>query len=132
MSHYLMIGGAMELFFEMIKLTLFVVYMAGRHDLPSINLLELKATEVGLWLAIKTGVQKLWIEWDSTTAIAWVKGKGSRPWTAIRSLRSIQQGLLRLKEWKASHVLCEGNSPADLIASFQSTRGETILYPSTI
>ncbi|KAK1326021.1 hypothetical protein QJS10_CPA01g00741 [Acorus calamus] len=102
----------------------FLCGIAGRYDLPSINLLELKAIEVGIWLAIKTWVQRLLIESDSTIAIAWIKGKGSRPLTAIRSLRLIQHGLLNLTEWKASHIHREGNNPADLLAAFQSTREE--------
>ncbi|KAK1280910.1 hypothetical protein QJS04_geneDACA024708 [Acorus gramineus] len=57
----------------------FIIGIVGRLDLPSINLLELKAIEQGIWMAITTGVDKLWIESDSTTALAWVHGKGNAP-----------------------------------------------------
>ncbi|KAK1325239.1 hypothetical protein QJS10_CPA01g01609 [Acorus calamus] len=53
----------------------FIYGIAGRIDLPSINLLELKAIEEGLWLAIRLNFPSIWIETDSTTACAWVLGK---------------------------------------------------------
>ncbi|KAK1261670.1 hypothetical protein QJS04_geneDACA020349 [Acorus gramineus] len=64
----------------------YVMGIAGRLDLPSINLLELKAIEQGVWLARSIEATRIWIESDSTTALAWLHGKGKVPWTAIRSL----------------------------------------------
>ncbi|KAK1295953.1 hypothetical protein QJS10_CPB15g01363 [Acorus calamus] len=101
-------------------------------DLPSINILELKAIEVGIWLAINSGCSMLWIESDSKTAISWIKGKGNRPWSSIRILRSILRGLDYLLDWKVSHILREGNEPADILASFRSARGESIILPSAV
>ncbi|KAK1302594.1 hypothetical protein QJS10_CPB12g01266 [Acorus calamus] len=106
----------------------FLIGLAGRLDLPSINLLELKAIEKGIWLGIQLGASHLWVESDSTTALAWIHGKGNAPWSSFRSLRSIHHGLQQLQGWKASHIYREGNSPADLAASFQLTRGETTFY----
>ncbi|KAK1324498.1 hypothetical protein QJS10_CPA01g02395 [Acorus calamus] len=37
----------------------FLLGIAGRNDLPLINLLELKAIEVGLWIAIKAGFRSI-------------------------------------------------------------------------
>ncbi|KAK1324926.1 hypothetical protein QJS10_CPA01g01651 [Acorus calamus] len=110
----------------------FIYGIAGRIDLPSINLLELKAIEEGLWLAIRLNFPSIWIETDSTTACAWVLGKGSRSWSSIRSLCHIHQGLLLLQDWKITHIHREGNSPADILASFQSARGVTIIPPSQL
>ncbi|KAK1283528.1 hypothetical protein QJS10_CPB21g00139 [Acorus calamus] len=101
-------------------------------DLPSINILELKAIEVGIWLAINIGCSKLWIESDSTTALSWIKGKGNRPWSVIRLLRSIRRGLEHLHDWKVSHILREGNAPADILASYRLARGETTILPSCL
>ncbi|KAK1324928.1 hypothetical protein QJS10_CPA01g01653 [Acorus calamus] len=110
----------------------FIYGIAGRIDLPSINLLELKASEEGLWLAIRLNFPSIRIETDSTTACAWVLGKGSHSWSSIRSLRHIHQGLLLLQDWKITHIHREGNSPADILASFQSARGVTIIPPSQL
>ncbi|KAK1268719.1 hypothetical protein QJS04_geneDACA008217 [Acorus gramineus] len=110
----------------------FVIGLAGRLDLPSINLLELKAIEKGVDLGLSINLTKLWIESDSTTAIAWLLGKGCIPWTAFRSLRHLHQSLDKMDCWKATHIHCEGNSPADLLAAFQSARGETFFSPGQI
>lgn len=107
----------------------FLLGLAGRLDLPSINLLELKAIEQGVKLCNMTQVQKLWIESDSTTALAWLKGRGTIPWTAIRSLRTTHNFLNQLEDWRATHIHREGNSPADILAAYQSMRGETIYHP---
>ncbi|KAK1309219.1 hypothetical protein QJS10_CPA09g00486 [Acorus calamus] len=107
----------------------FIIGLAGRLDLPSINLLELKAIERGVLIGIAKGVDKLWIESDSTTALAWLHGKGKIPWTALRSLRHIHLNLLHFSVWKATHINREGNSPADMLASHQSSRDETIFHP---
>ncbi|KAK1325736.1 hypothetical protein QJS10_CPA01g00793 [Acorus calamus] len=53
----------------------FIIGLAGRLDLPSINLLELKAIEQGVVLGCSISVKKLWIETDSTTARAWLTGR---------------------------------------------------------
>ncbi|KAK1279985.1 Protein FIZZY-RELATED 2 [Acorus gramineus] len=75
---------------------------------------------------------KLWIETDSTTARAWLIGKGNIPWTAVRSLESTHFSLAQYDAWKVSHIHREGNSPADLLASYQFARGETMIQPSQI
>ncbi|KAK1308140.1 hypothetical protein QJS10_CPA09g00446 [Acorus calamus] len=75
---------------------------------------------------------KLWIESDSTTALAWLQGRGNIPWTATRSLRNIHFFLQHLEEWKSSHIHREGNSPADILAAFQSIRGESLILPQQL
>ncbi|KAK1295842.1 hypothetical protein QJS10_CPB15g00882 [Acorus calamus] len=110
----------------------FLSGLAGRQDLPSINLLELKAIERGIWLSSQIGASKLWIESDSTTALGWIKGKGSRPWNSIRSLRNIDYGLGALEIWEATHIQREGNCPADLLASYSSEHGEFLIQPAEI
>ncbi|KAK1280639.1 hypothetical protein QJS04_geneDACA014229 [Acorus gramineus] len=110
----------------------FTIGLAGRLDLPSINLLELKAIEQGVWLGIFIEASKLWIESDSTTALALIRGSGHIPWSAFRSLRRLHQGLELLDCWKASHIHREGNSPADLLAAHQSPRGEIIIQTSHV
>ncbi|KAK1307294.1 hypothetical protein QJS10_CPA10g00740 [Acorus calamus] len=40
--------------------------------------------------------------------------------------------LAQFDAWKVTHIHREGNSPADLLASYQSVRGETIIKPSQI
>ncbi|KAK1264536.1 hypothetical protein QJS04_geneDACA021323 [Acorus gramineus] len=104
----------------------------GRIELPSINLLELKAIEEGLWLAIRLNFPNFWVETDSTTTCVWVLRKGFHPWSSIRSLRHIHQGLLLLRNWKITHIHGEGNSPADILASSQSVRGVTTISPSQL
>ncbi|KAK1286579.1 hypothetical protein QJS10_CPB20g00956 [Acorus calamus] len=54
----------------------YVMGIVGRLDLPSINLLELNAIEQGVWLARSIEATRVWIESDSTTALAWLCGKG--------------------------------------------------------
>ncbi|KAK1265235.1 hypothetical protein QJS04_geneDACA022453 [Acorus gramineus] len=110
----------------------FIAGLAGRLDLHSINLLELKAIERGIQLGLSNAVTNLWIESDSITAIAWVHGRGCIPWTALRSIRQIHQGLHHLKCWKATHIHRECNSPADLLAAHRSSRGETLLRPQQL
>ncbi|KAK1309975.1 hypothetical protein QJS10_CPA08g00990 [Acorus calamus] len=107
----------------------FLVGSAGRSSLPSINLLELKGIISGLTLGLLLGSPKICFESDSTTALAWAKGKGSPPWAALRLLRKLWQGLAQLKEWRFQHVYREGNCPADLLASRKQTMGEQIIYP---
>ncbi|KAK1325014.1 hypothetical protein QJS10_CPA01g02277 [Acorus calamus] len=51
----------------------FIAGLAGRLDLHSINLLELKAIERGIQLRLSNAVTNLWIKSDSITAIAWGK-----------------------------------------------------------
>ncbi|KAK1263314.1 hypothetical protein QJS04_geneDACA011889 [Acorus gramineus] len=99
--------------------------------LPSI-FSKLKAIEMGIWMAISAGVTKLWIKSNSTTALAWIKGNGCRPWSSICCLRCIHQGLDNLTDWIATHIHHEGNIPPDLLASHRSDRGETILFPSNV
>ncbi|KAK1258576.1 hypothetical protein QJS04_geneDACA020388 [Acorus gramineus] len=83
-------------------------------------------------MGISLGASNLWIESDSTTALAWIHGKENVPWSVFKSLRKIQQGLQMLTCWKATHIYREGNTPADLAAAYQSSRGETNLNPSHI
>ncbi|KAK1277813.1 hypothetical protein QJS04_geneDACA016557 [Acorus gramineus] len=92
--------------------------LAGRLDLPTINLLELKAIEQRVLLSCTLKVQKLWIESDSTMALAWLQGRGKVPWSAIRLLCNSHQTLQRMVDWKASHIHKEGNSPADILEAF--------------
>ncbi|KAK1256495.1 hypothetical protein QJS04_geneDACA001486 [Acorus gramineus] len=110
----------------------FITGLAGRLDLPSINLLELKAIEQGVLLGSSIHAHKLWIESDSITALAWLNGRGTTPWTAIRSLRNIHQYLDQLEDWKATHIHREENSPADILAASQSMRGESIFLPGQL
>ncbi|KAK1270111.1 hypothetical protein QJS04_geneDACA020970 [Acorus gramineus] len=110
----------------------YITSLAGRLDLPSINLLELKAIEQGVLLGSSICAHKLWIECDSTTALAWLNGRGNTPWTAIRSLRNIHPYLDQLEDWKATHIHREGNSPADILAAFESMRGESIFLPGQL
>ncbi|KAK1315070.1 hypothetical protein QJS10_CPA06g00807 [Acorus calamus] len=104
----------------------------GRNDLPSINLLKLKAIEVGLWIAIKAGFRSIWVETDSTTTLAWVTNRGNRSWSAIRCLQSIYLGLESIAAGQFTHIHREGNTPADILAAFQSDRGETIINTNRI
>ncbi|KAK1297392.1 hypothetical protein QJS10_CPB15g00822 [Acorus calamus] len=78
----------------------FQLGLAGRLDLPTINLLELKAIEQGVKLSSTMQACKLWIEIDSTTALAWLEGRGNIPWTAIRSLCNTHHYLQHLVDWK--------------------------------
>ncbi|KAK1257180.1 hypothetical protein QJS04_geneDACA014728 [Acorus gramineus] len=110
----------------------FIAGLAGRLDLHSINLLELKAIERGIQLGLSNAVTNLWIESDSITAIAWVHGMGCIPWTALRSIRQIHQGLHLSKCWKVSHIHREGNSPANLLAAHRSSRREMLLRPQQL
>ncbi|KAK1321207.1 hypothetical protein QJS10_CPA03g00057 [Acorus calamus] len=110
----------------------FQLGLAGRLDLPTINLLELKAIEQGVKLSSTMQACKLWIETDSTTALAWLEGRGNIPWTAIRSLRNTHHYLQHLVDWKVTHIHREGNSPADILAAFKSMRGESIFLPKQI
>ncbi|KAK1308079.1 hypothetical protein QJS10_CPA09g01153 [Acorus calamus] len=103
----------------------FLLGVAGRNDLPSINLLELKAMEARIRIAIQAGFQDLWVESDSTTALTWVMNKGNRPWSAIWLLRSISQGLEFIHAWRFTHIHLEGNAPADFLAAYQSAREES-------
>ncbi|KAK1324850.1 hypothetical protein QJS10_CPA01g01498 [Acorus calamus] len=102
----------------------FIIGVAGRLDLHSINLLELKAIEKGLELGLTVQATKIWVESDSTTVLAWVHDKREIPWSAFRSLRKIKQSLAFLENWKATHIHREGNSLADLLAAYQSSKGE--------
>ncbi|KAK1300408.1 hypothetical protein QJS10_CPB13g01120 [Acorus calamus] len=106
-----------------------IVGVAGSSPLPSINLLELKGIQTSLLLSIQHGYNCVWFESDSTTAIAWMKGRGRQPWTALRLLRKISQGILCLEEWKITHIFREGNSQADILASTRRTMGEHLISP---
>ncbi|KAK1265694.1 hypothetical protein QJS04_geneDACA018118 [Acorus gramineus] len=50
----------------------------------------------------------------------------------VRSLRSTHFSLAQYDAWKVTHIHREGNSPADLLTSYQLARGETIIQPSQI
>ncbi|KAK1300209.1 hypothetical protein QJS10_CPB13g00247 [Acorus calamus] len=100
---------------------------ATRSDLFSINILELKALLAGLEQALASGFTQVWLESDSKTAISWVLGRGTPPWTATRTLRSIQTLLSKVQDWKISHIPREGNKPADFLASFQQDMGTSII-----
>ncbi|KAK1316680.1 hypothetical protein QJS10_CPA05g01848 [Acorus calamus] len=104
----------------------FSIGTAGQSNPTSINLLEFQGLLKGLELGIRLGAMRIWFEADSTTAIAWVKDKGSLPWTALRMKRKMQQGLALLNDWKISHIPREGNSVADLLASHRTSNGESI------
>ncbi|KAK1284957.1 hypothetical protein QJS10_CPB20g00424 [Acorus calamus] len=80
---------------------------------PPSTFLELKAIEQGVML----------------TTLAWLRGRGKIPWTAIHSLRNIYFILKQLVEWKASHIHREGNSPANILTAHQSMRGESLILP---
>ncbi|KAK1274196.1 hypothetical protein QJS04_geneDACA007971 [Acorus gramineus] len=122
-----MIGGGYGAFIRDDK-SQFFCGLAGQNDLPTINLLELKAIEE---------IQHLWIESDSTTGIAWIMGKGmvaalGLPYAAFDIYIKGYQYILT--DWKVSHIHREGNAPApvDLLTAFQSARGETSFLPNDI
>ncbi|KAK1302870.1 hypothetical protein QJS10_CPB12g00400 [Acorus calamus] len=86
----------------------------------------------GVQLAKDLGVRRLWIESDSMTALAWLNGRGTIPWTAIRMLRKVHSLLNSLVDWKSSHIHREGNAPADILAAHRSAMGEEIIRPSDL
>ncbi|KAK1327173.1 hypothetical protein QJS10_CPA01g01639 [Acorus calamus] len=104
----------------------FIIGAAGQSNPKSINLLEFQGILLGLELGLQIGASRIWFEADSTTAIAWLKGTGSLPWTALRIQRKLQMGLALLQSWKISHVHREGNSVADLLASHRTSNGTSI------
>ncbi|KAK1299002.1 hypothetical protein QJS10_CPB14g01038 [Acorus calamus] len=97
--------------------------------LQSINLLAHKAILHGLKLAAASGLPKVHMESDSTTAIAWVHGKGCIPWRALRTQTELINLLPSFDAWQASHVFHEGNQVADHLASWRDTSGSTTIAP---
>ncbi|KAK1280321.1 hypothetical protein QJS04_geneDACA021291 [Acorus gramineus] len=95
----------------------------------SINLLELKGLVEGMQLCHSLRASRVWLESDSTTAIAWIHGRGIIPWRAFRDLRTFSTLSNSLLEWKATHVYREGNQVADHLAAFQSAMGYQIHEP---
>ncbi|KAK1321750.1 hypothetical protein QJS10_CPA03g01929 [Acorus calamus] len=110
----------------------FIIGSAGCIALPSINLLELQGLVAGLQLGLQRGEKKIWFETDSTTVMAWVKGRGNLPWTALRLTRTLVQGLSQLEEWRITHIFREGNSPPDILASRRQSRGEDFILPHQV
>ncbi|KAK1325494.1 hypothetical protein QJS10_CPA01g02289 [Acorus calamus] len=94
-------------------------------SLLSINVLEFRGILQGLKLARSLGLQKIHIESDSTTAIAWVQGKGCLPWQAFRDHFAMLSILESFDSWRASHVLCEGNQVVDYLAAWRDFPGIT-------
>ncbi|KAK1308201.1 hypothetical protein QJS10_CPA09g00979 [Acorus calamus] len=110
----------------------FIIGSAGCIALPSINLLELQGLVAGLQLGLQRGEKKIWFETDSTTVMAWVKGRGNLPWTALRLTRTLVQGLSQLEEWRITHIFREGNSPTNILASRRQSRGEDFILPHQV
>ncbi|KAK1293951.1 hypothetical protein QJS10_CPA16g00322 [Acorus calamus] len=100
--------------------------MAGQAQPTSINLLEFKGILSSIEMGLHMGAFRLWIESDSSIALAWLKGRGSLPWTALRTHRRITQILDGLHSWKATHIHREGNSVVDLLASHRTSSGESV------
>ncbi|KAK1314284.1 hypothetical protein QJS10_CPA06g00011 [Acorus calamus] len=106
--------------------------LAARTNAASINVLELKGTAHGLKLYHNLGYPsqlKVWSESDSSTAIAWSKGKGLVPWSAFRDLRLIQQISAQFLDWKVSYTFRDGNRVADILAATRSSMGSSIFDP---
>ncbi|KAK1286749.1 hypothetical protein QJS10_CPB20g00981 [Acorus calamus] len=97
--------------------------------LQSINVLEFKAILQGLKMAVAQGISKVNIESDSSTAIAWVHGKGCIPWKAFRVQSELLKILPSFDAWKASHTLREGNQVADYLAGWRGSPSLTIILP---
>ncbi|KAK1309505.1 hypothetical protein QJS10_CPA09g00969 [Acorus calamus] len=110
----------------------FIIGSAGCIALPSINLLELQGLVAGLQLGLQRGEKKIWFETDSTTVMAWVKGRGNLPWTALRLTRTLVQGLSQLEEWRITHIFREENSPTNILASRRQSRGEDFILPHQV
>ncbi|KAK1321880.1 hypothetical protein QJS10_CPA03g01261 [Acorus calamus] len=98
----------------------------------SINLLELKGIVAGIQIALSIGAQQVWSETDSTAAIAWAKGRGTIPWTALRDIRSLHNITASFKEWRISHIYREGNRVADLLAAHQPIMGIFTFSPPNL
>ncbi|KAK1280618.1 hypothetical protein QJS04_geneDACA020589 [Acorus gramineus] len=103
--------------------------LSTRVRADSINLLELKGLVEGMQLCHSLRASRVWLESDSTTAIAWIHGRGIIPWRAFRDLRTFSTLSNSLLEWKATHVYREGNQVADHLAAFQSAMGYQIHEP---
>ncbi|KAK1257692.1 hypothetical protein QJS04_geneDACA016278 [Acorus gramineus] len=108
----------------------FIVGISGRSSL--LNLLELQGIVAGLSLGIHREFKRIWFETNSTTVLAWIRGKGTLPWTAFKLMRKFSLEVRRLEEWKISHIFREGNCPADILASRCQTMGEQFVLPHQI
>ncbi|KAK1258730.1 Zinc finger protein KNUCKLES [Acorus gramineus] len=89
----------------------YIVGFAGK------SALELQGIVHGVRLVVDKGIKNLWIEADSTTALAWMNGKWMIPWTALRLLRKLKNLLNNLDT--SAHV-------------HRSTMGEEIIDPSLL
>ncbi|KAK1314489.1 hypothetical protein QJS10_CPA06g01319 [Acorus calamus] len=100
--------------------------------LSSINVLEFRAIVQGLKLAHSLGIPRVYIESDSSTVIAWVRGKGCLLWRAFRDHTELKAILPGFLEWKISHIPREGNQVADLLAARRDSPGCSMVFPESI
>ncbi|KAK1320833.1 hypothetical protein QJS10_CPA03g01359 [Acorus calamus] len=67
------------------------------------------------------------MESDSSTAIAWTRGKGCLPWHCLRDRVELSSLLPTFVDWKISHVLREGNQMADHLAGQRVCPGSSLI-----
>ena len=84
------------------------------------------AEMIAAWNAIKGailhgGVTKLWVEGALGTVLAIKKGSNVDSYTA-NLLQDINSWLQMHDNQRVSHILCEGNSPADFMTVVGSKR----------
>ncbi|KAK1310993.1 hypothetical protein QJS10_CPA08g00600 [Acorus calamus] len=84
----------------------------------------------GLSLGVLRSFKRIWFETDSTTTLAWIRRKGTLPWTTLKLMRKFSLEVRRLEEWKISHIFREGNCLADILASQRQTMGEQLFFPN--
>ncbi|KAK1265511.1 hypothetical protein QJS04_geneDACA011193 [Acorus gramineus] len=103
----------------------FVAGAAFRVKLDDISILELMAAAKGLKRAVELGFQRVWLESDCQTVVAWIQGQGKPSLTAILILNRIDVYVSKLKDFSISHIHREGNEPADFLASLNHKMGVT-------
>ncbi|KAK1265510.1 hypothetical protein QJS04_geneDACA011192 [Acorus gramineus] len=111
----------------------FVAGAAFRVEiLDDISILELKAADEGLNRAVELGFQRVLLESDSQTVVAWIRRKEKPSWTAIPILIHIAVNVSKLDDFSISHIHREGNEPANLLARHNQIMGVMEIHPNNI
>ncbi|KAK1312281.1 hypothetical protein QJS10_CPA07g00271 [Acorus calamus] len=111
----------------------FVAGAAFRVEiLDDISILELKAADEGLNRAVELGFQRVLLESDSQTVVAWIQRKEKPSWKAIPILIHIAVNVSKLEDFSISHIHREGNEPANLLARHNQIMGVMKIHPNNI
>ncbi|KAF6140027.1 hypothetical protein GIB67_001768 [Kingdonia uniflora] len=105
--------------------------VAGTYKSLSVPILELRAVEMGLQMAVEIGKKRVLARANLKTVVGYVKNMKSAPWNTWHILNRIKKLIEQLEYFDIHHCYKETNKAADSLADLQPNSEYLDILPSS-